>query len=318
MPLPGSNPAPIPAAFGRVAVLMGGWSAERAVSLDSGACVLDALLAAGVDAHRVDPQPADLLQLKAQGFDRVFNILHGTPGEDGILQGACALQGLPVTGSGLQASANSLDKGATKALWRQAKLPVADDVLLRESAQVDIDAIIDRLGLPVFVKPAWQGSSVGVARAADADSLRLAVAAAAEHPGPVLIEAEIRGAEYTLGVVGETWLPPIRIEAAAGFYDYEAKYLSDDTRYLIPCGLAPEVQTAVARLAAEAYRVLGCAGWGRVDLMIDADGQPKLLEVNTTPGMTTHSLVPKAAAALGWSMEDLVVRILTTTLEGSP
>ncbi len=189
MPLPGSNPAPDPAAFGRVAVLMGGWSAERAVSLDSGACVLDALLAAGVDAHRVDPQPADLLQLKAQGFDRVFNILHGTPGEDGILQGACALQGLPVTGSGLQASANSLDKGATKALWRQAKLPVADDVLLRESAQVDIDAIIDRLGLPVFVKPAWQGSSAGVARSAYADSLRLAVSAAAEHPGPVLIEA---------------------------------------------------------------------------------------------------------------------------------
>lgn len=309
---------PDPKAFGRVAVLMGGWSAERAVSLDSGTCVLDALLAAGVDAHRVDPQPADLLGLRAAGYDRAFNILHGTPGEDGILQGACSLQGLPVTGSGLQASANSLDKGATKALWRQAGLPVADDVLLRNPGDADIDAIIDRLGLPVFVKPAWQGSSVGVARAADATGLRKAIAAAAEHPGPVLVEAEIRGAEYTLGVVGSTWLPPIRIEAASGFYDYEAKYISDDTRYLIPCGLEAAAQTRITALAAEAYQVLGCSGWGRVDLMVGEDGQPRLLEVNTTPGMTTHSLVPKAAAAFGWSMEELVLRILAATLDVAP
>ncbi|MEN8819826.1 MAG: D-alanine--D-alanine ligase [Abyssibacter sp.] len=312
-----SQPLPTAHSFGRVAVLMGGWSAERAVSLESGRCVLDALQAAGVDAQAVDPTPGDLLTLKARGFDRVFNILHGTPGEDGILQAACALQALPVTGSGLQASANALDKGATKALWRQAGLPVARDVLLREPDSASVDAIVEQLGLPVFVKPAWQGSSVGVARAVDAETLRQAITAAAQHPGPVLVEEAITGGEYTVGVVGETWLPPIRIEASGGFYDYEAKYVSDDTRYLIPCGLDAEAETSMQVLAARAYAVLGCSGWGRVDLMVDAEGQSRLLEVNTTPGMTTHSLVPKAAAALGWSMQTLVLRILATTLEGS-
>lgn len=308
---------PTPDELGRVAVLMGGWSAEREVSLNSGRCVLEALLAAGVDAHAVDPTPTDLLALKSSGFDRVFNILHGTPGEDGILQGACSLQGLPVTGSGLQASANALDKGVTKALWQQAGLPVPRDVLLRHPADADIDAVIGRLGLPLFVKPAWQGSSVGVARAVDAATLRQAIEFAAEHPGPVLIEEEIAGGEYTIGVVGQTCLPAIRIEAASGFYDYEAKYVSDDTRYLIPCGLDADVEAQITGLAARAYAVLGCRGWGRVDLMLNAQGRPRLLEVNTTPGMTTHSLVPKAAAAHGWSMEELVLRILATTLEAT-
>lgn len=312
------NPAAqSPNRFGRVVVLMGGWSAERAVSLESGRCVLEALQAAGVQAEALDPTPADLLTLKARGFDRVFNILHGTPGEDGILQGACALQALPVTGSGLQASANALDKGATKALWQQAGLPVARDVLLRDPADADPAAIAAQLGLPLFVKPAWQGSSVGVARVVDVESLRQAIADAARHPGPVLVEEAIEGGEYTIAVVGDVWLPAIRIEAAGGFYDYEAKYVSDDTRYLIPCGLDTATEARLKELARRAYAVLGCSGWGRVDLMLTGDGEPRLLEVNTTPGMTTHSLVPKAAAALGWSMQDLVLRILATTLEGS-
>lgn len=301
--------------FGRVAVLMGGWSSERDVSLQSGACVLDALLEAGVDAHRVDPRPADLLALKAQGFDRVFNILHGTPGEDGLLQAACALQGLPVTGSGVQASANALDKVATKALWRQAGIPVAGDVVLPAGEAGDAAAIGDTLGWPVFVKPALEGSSVGVVRAATEGELREALASAARFGTAVLVEAAVSGAEYTAGIVGHTVLPLVRIDCDAGFYDYEAKYVSSATRYTVPCGLDADREAALQGLARRAYDVLGCTGWGRVDFMLDAEGEPVFLEANTAPGMTTHSLVPKAAAALGWNMPTLVKRILAQTLE---
>lgn len=302
--------------YGKVAVLMGGWSAERDVSLNSGAAVLAALKAAGVDAHAVDPRPDTLLGLRAAGYDRVFNILHGTPGEDGVLQAVCALQDLPVTGTGLQASANALDKVATKALWRQAGLPVADDVVVAPGEQPDVDAIVAALGLPVYVKPALEGSSVGVSRVDAADRLADAIAEAARHPGSVLVEAAVSGAEYTAGVVAGTWLPLIRIVPAKGFYDYDAKYVVDDTTYAIPCGLDQATESAMQQLAARAFTALGCSGWGRVDFMIDAAGRPVLLEANTTPGMTDHSLVPKAAAALGWDMPTLCLRILDTAETG--
>ena len=304
--------------FGKVAVLMGGWSNERAVSLQSGACVLDALLEAGVDAHAVDPKPIELLGLRAAGFDRVFNILHGTPGEDGLLQAACALQGLPVTGSGVQASATALDKVATKALWRQAGLPVAADVVLAAGEAGDAEAIGQQLGWPVFVKPALEGSSVGVVRAADAAQLRQALDAAAAYGTAVLVEAAVSGAEYTASLVGDTNLPLIRIDCDVAFYDYDAKYVSDSTRYVVPCGLPAEQEADLQALARRAYAALGCSGWGRVDFMLDADGTPVLLEVNTSPGMTTHSLVPKAAAALGWNLPTLVKRILAQTLTEEP
>lgn len=307
------------AEFGKVAVLMGGWSSERQVSLDSGACVLDALLAAEVDAHRLDPQPETLLTLRETGYARVFNILHGTPGEDGLLQAACALQGLPVTGSGVQASANAMDKAATKALWRQAGIPVADDAVLShaEAAEADLDALVEQLGLPVFVKPPLEGSSVGVVKATSVAELRDAIAAARAWGSRVMIEAAVTGKELTAGFVGDDNLPLVEIVSAAEFYDYDAKYVSDQTQYKVPCGLPGELEQALQAQARAAYEAIGCTGWGRVDFMLTDDGRAVFLEVNTTPGMTTHSLVPKAAAALGWNMPTLVKRILAQTLVGN-
>lgn len=304
------------AEFGKVAVLFGGWSSEREVSLQSGACVLDALLEAGVDAHAVDPKPEDLLGLRGAGYARVFNSLHGTPGEDGLLQAACALQGLPVTGSGVQASANALDKAATKALWRQAGIPVADDVVLThtEAAEADLEAMFEELGYSVFVKPALEGSSVGVSKADNVDALRSAIAAASGYGSHVMVESEIAGREMTAGFVGDDNLPLIEIVSQASFYDYDAKYVSDATQYKVPCGLPGELEQALQAQARAAYDAVGCSGWGRVDFMLTDDGRAVFLEVNTVPGMTTHSLVPKAAAALGWSMPTLVKRILAQTL----
>lgn len=305
-----------PADFGKVAVLMGGWSREREVSLQSGGCVLDALLEAGVDAHAVDPKPGDLLTLRSAGYARVFNILHGTPGEDGVLQAACALQRLPVTGSGLQASANAMDKAATKALWRQAGIPVADNVVLTHAAaaEADLDALVETLGLPVFVKPPLEGSSVGVIKADSVDALREALIKAREYGQRVMIEAAVPGRELTAGFVGEDNLPLIEIVAASEFYDYDAKYVSDATEYRVPCGLPGELEQALQAQARAAYDAVGCSGWGRVDFMLTEDGRAVFIEVNTTPGMTTHSLVPKAAAALGWNLPTLVKRILAQTL----
>ena len=305
------------AEFGKVAVLFGGWSSERDVSLQSGACVREALLEAGVDAHAIDPKPADLLTLRSAGFARVFNVLHGTPGEDGLLQAACALQGLPVTGSGLQASANALDKAATKALWRQAGIPVADDVVLThaEAAEADLDAVVAELGLPVFVKPPLEGSSVGVSKAETVEALRTAIEAASAFGTRVMIEAEVAGREMTAGFVGDDNLPLIEIVSPARFYDYDAKYLSDATQYIVPCGLPGELEQALQAQARAAYDAVGCSGWGRVDFMLTDDGRAVFLEVNTVPGMTTHSLVPKAAAALGWNLPTLVKRILAQTLQ---
>lgn len=302
--------------FGKVAVLFGGWSSEREVSLQSGACVLNALVEAGVDAYAVDPKPDDLLGLRGAGFDRVFNVLHGTPGEDGLLQAACALQHLPLTGSGLQASANAMDKAATKALWRQAGIPVADDVVLThgEAAEADLEALFEELGYSVFVKPTLEGSSVGVSKADNADALRAAIAAASAYGRHVMIESAVTGREMTAGFVGDDNLPLIEIVSQASFYDYDAKYVSDATQYKVPCGLPGELEQALQAQARAAYDAVGCSGWGRVDFMLTDDGRAVFIEVNTVPGMTTHSLVPKAAAALGWNMPTLVKRILAQTL----
>ena len=302
--------------FGKVAVLFGGWSSEREVSLQSGACVLNALVEAGVDAYAVDPKPDDLLGLRGAGFDRVFNVLHGTPGEDGLLQAACALQHLPLTGRGLQASDNAMDKAATKALWRQAGIPVADDVVLThgEAAEADLEALFEELGYSVFVKPTLEGSSVGVSKADNADALRAAIAAASAYGRHVMIESAVTGREMTAGFVGDDNLPLIEIVSQASFYDYDAKYVSDATQYKVPCGLPGELEQALQAQARAAYDAVGCSGWGRVDFMLTDDGRAVFIEVNTVPGMTTHSLVPKAAAALGWNMPTLVKRILAQTL----
>ena len=298
--------------YGKVAVLAGGWSAERDISLQSGKTVLQGLLDAGVDATPIDPTPERLLGLKAEGVDRVFNILHGTPGEDGLLQAACQLQGLPVTGCGMQAAANSLDKAATKALWQHAGLPVAADVVVRRGESFDVSAIVAKLGLPVFVKPAREGSSVGITRVTDKHQLEAAIGNALSRGKAVLIEAEIVGDEYSAGFVGTVQLPPVGIRAQSGFYDYDAKYVSDDTAYLLPSGLDAETESRCQALCAKAADVLGAAGWGRTDFMVDRNGEPVLIELNTTPGMTSHSLIPKSAAAHGWDLPMLMTKILDT------
>lgn len=303
-----------PAAFGRVAVLMGGSSSEREVSLDSGRNVLEALRARGVDAHPVDGIPALLDALVHGRFDRVFNILHGNKGggEDGVLQGL--LQGfeIPYTGSGVLGSALTMDKIRTKQVWMTAGLPTPKFVRLAPGA--DLRAAAMQLGLPVFVKPSCEGSSVGVARVlVDAD-IDAASAIAHQYGGEMLMEQMVVGDELTVGILGETALPSIRIVPKGEWYDYNAKYLAEDTQYLCP-GLQGEEETRIRALALEAFRVSGASGWGRVDVMRErSNGQLLLLEVNTAPGMTSHSLVPKAASQLGLPFEELCWRILEQTL----
>ena len=303
-----SSTAMTPAAFGKVAVLFGGRSAEREVSLKSGAAVLAALQKSGVDAHAFDPAVLDLQALRDEGYDRAFIILHGRYGEDGTVQGALELLGIPYTGSGVLASALAMDKWRTKLMWQAAGLPVPAYELLTASS--DFNAVVQRLGLPLFVKPANEGSSVGITKVKQADELPAAYEEAARHDTMVLAEQFIGGGEYTASILGDRALPVIRIEPAKEFYDYEAKYLRDDTRYLCPAGLAPEQEAEMQRLAQQAFAVLGGAGWGRVDFLMDADGKPYLLEVNTAPGMTDHSLVPMAARQAGMSFEQLVLNIL--------
>ena len=305
-----------PRAFGRVAVLMGGTSSEREVSLNSGANVLEALRAKGVDAQAVDGIPALVDALRADRFDRVFNILHGHNGggEDGVLQGLLEALRVPYTGSGVLGCALSMDKIRTKQVWlslglptpRYARLVVGDDVR----------AAAARLGLPVIVKPACEGSSVGVSRVFSEADLDAAVALAATYPGDLLMEQMIVGDELTVGVLGETALPSIRIVPAGEYYDYHAKYVAEDTQYLCP-GLEGAAEEAIRRLALEAFRAAGCSGWARVDVMRDRTGDLWLLEVNTAPGMTSHSLVPKAARQVGIGFEALCWEILETSLGGA-
>jgi len=304
-----------PRDFGRVAVLMGGTSAEREVSLESGRNVLEALRARGIDAHAVDGIPALVGALVGKRFDRVFNILHGNKGggEDGVLQGLCEALGVPLTGSGVLGSALAMDKIRTKQVWLSLGLPTPRYVrLARGDAGAVRDAARD-LGLPVIVKPACEGSSVGVSRVFDEAGLESAVELAARYPGELLMEQLVVGGEYTVGILGDLALPSIRIVPAGEYYDYHAKYVADDTQYLCP-GLQGDDEAAIRALALAAFRAAGCRGWGRVDVMRDADGNNYLLEVNTAPGMTSHSLVPKAARELGLSFEDLCWRVLETSL----
>ncbi len=304
-----------PRAFGRVAVLMGGTSSEREVSLDSGRNCLEALKRKGVDAYAVDGIAALVQELVAKRCDRVFNILHGHHGggEDGVLQGLLDAFGVPYTGSDVLGSALSMDKTRTKQVWLSLGLPTPRYVPLRRND--DVEAAARQLGLPVIVKPACEGSSVGVSRVFSEKDLASAVALAARYEGDLLMEQMIVGEEYTVGILGDEALPSIRIVPAGEYYDYHAKYLAEDTQYLCP-GLSGDAETEIQALALEAFRAAGCSGWGRVDVMRDRSGANFLLEVNTAPGMTSHSLVPKAARVIGIEFDDLVWQVLETSIGG--
>jgi D-alanine-D-alanine ligase len=293
-----------------VAVLMGGRSAEREISLKSGTMVLAALKKSGVDAHPFDPRDSGLEALKAQRFDRAFIALHGRFGEDGTVQGALEYLGIPYTGSGVMASALAMDKWRTKLLWQAAGLPTPSWELI--TARTDHAGLASRLGLPLMVKPAREGSSIGMSKVTSVEKIAPAYDLAARYDEVVIAERFIDGVELTTGILEGEPLPLIRLETPREFYDYEAKYFASDTRYIVPCGLPAAQERSLQQQALEAFRLLGCSGWGRVDTMLDRDGHPHLLEVNTIPGMTDHSLVPMAARAKGISFEELVVRILET------
>ncbi|NUS38801.1 MAG: D-alanine--D-alanine ligase [Lysobacter sp.] len=304
-----------PKAFGRVAVLMGGTSAEREVSLDSGRNVLEALRARGVDAHAVDGIPALAVALVHRQFDRVFNILHGNKGggEDGVLQGLLEALRVPYTGSGVLGTALAMDKIRSKQVWLSLGLPTPTYVRLAKGD--DVHAAARRIGLPVIVKPSCEGSSVGVSRVFTDADLDGALALAAQYPGELLMEQLIEGDELTVGVLGAVALPSIRIVPKGQWYDYHAKYVAEDTQYLCP-GLDGGAEDEIRQLALDAFSALGCSGWGRVDVMRDrASGRFFLLEANTAPGMTSHSLVPKAARQMGLDFEELCWRILEQSLE---
>ena len=295
--------------FGKVAVLLGGRSAEREISLMSGNGVLKALRAKGVDAHPFDPAERDLFDLRREGFARCFIALHGRGGEDGTVQGALEVLGLPYTGSGVLGSAVAMDKWRTKMIWLGNGLPTPRYRIL--AANDDWNAVAQELALPLIVKPANEGSTLGLTKVTSATQLPAAYQlAAAKYRDLALAEQFIDGPEYTAGIVADAPLPLIRIEAPQGNYDYQNKYFTDDTKYHCPSGLPSEKEEALQALALKAFRVVGCSGWGRVDLMLNRRGRPFLLEVNTVPGMTGHSLVPKAARAVGMSYEDLCLRIL--------
>ena len=306
-----------PKRFGKVAVLFGGESAEREVSLTSGRLVLQGLRDAGVDAHPFDPAERPLSALKDEGFVRAFNALHGGYGENGQIQGALDFYGIRYTGSGVLGSALGLDKFRTKLVWQQTGVPTPpfETVLRGDDYAASAAQIVAKLGLPLFVKPASEGSSVAVLKVKTADALPAALAEAAAHDKIVIVEKSIEGGgEYTACIAADLDLPLIKIVPAGEFYDYHAKYVADDTQYLIPCGLPAGQEAELKRLARRAFDVLGCTDWGRADFMLDADGNAYFLEVNTAPGMTDHSLPPKAARAIGISYSELVVKVLSLTL----
>ncbi|HET6552886.1 MAG TPA: D-alanine--D-alanine ligase [Dyella sp.] len=299
-----------PAQFGRVAVVMGGSSAEREVSLDSGRNVLAALQARGVDAHAIDGIPALLDAVRAGHFARVFNILHGGGGENGELQGALQSLRIPFTGSGVLGSALSLDKIRAKLVWQALGLPTPKFKALPRGA--DVHAAAREVGFPLIVKPAWEGSSVGVTRVFKEEDLDAAVALAQRYPGDMLMETLIEGGEYTVGVLDRQVLATINIVPKGEYYDYNAKYIAEDTQYICP-GLRGDDEREMQALALRAFDALACSGWGRVDIMRDREGRNWLLEVNTAPGMTSHSLVPKAAAVAGIDYQTLCWRVLETS-----
>jgi D-alanine-D-alanine ligase len=315
MPMPRFND---PARFGRVAVLMGGTSAEREVSLDSGRNVLEALRSRGVDAHAVDGIPALIEALSEKKFDRVFNILHGNKGggEDGTLQGMLETMRVPYTGSGVLGSALAMDKIRTKQVWLSLGLPTPRYVRLHKGD--DVHAAARSIGLPVILKPSSEGSSVGISRVMTEDALDAAVELATQYPGEMLMEQLIEGDELTVGILGDRALPSIRIVPKGQWYDYHAKYVADDTQYLCP-GLEGDAEDEIRALALAAFNAVGCSGWARVDIMRDrASGQFHLIEVNTAPGMTSHSLVPKAAGQIGIDFETLCWLVLETSFRGLP
>ncbi len=304
--------SPDPSQFGRVALLLGGTSAEREISLRSGQAVLAALRRQDVDVVPIDPKDGLLTQLTAEPFDRVFIALHGRGGEDGTVQGLLEYLGLPYTGSGVLGSALAMDKLRTKQIWQALDLPTP--VYAQVEHERELDAALARVGLPLIVKPGREGSSIGMTKVTQAQDLAPAWRRARELDAQVLLERWIIGAEYTASVLDDQALPLIRLETPRVFYDYEAKYFADDTRYHCPCGLPQEQEATLAALALRAFKVVGAAGWGRVDMMLDGQGQPWLLEVNTVPGMTDHSLVPMAARAAGIEFDELVLRILAASL----
>lgn len=300
-----------PERFGKVALLMGGQAAEREISLKSGRAVHEALQRLGVDVEPLDPDATILERLRAGGYDRAFIILHGRGGEDGQIQGALETIGLPYTGSGVLGSALGMDKYRCKLAWAGCGLPTADFVLLRDESDL---AAAAELGFPLMIKPVHEGSSIGMARVESVEGLERAWRAAAEFDSLVLAERWIQGMELTCAILGREALPMIRLETPHAFYDYEAKYSADSTRYHCPSGLDAEVEARLRELALHAFDVVGASGWGRVDMMLDSAGQPFLLEINTVPGMTDHSLVPMAARVAGIDFDDLVRRILETSL----
>lgn len=306
-----------PKRFGKVAVLFGGESAEREVSLKSGTLVLKALCDAGIDAHPFDPSERPLSALKDEGFARAFNALHGGYGENGQIQGALDFYGIRYTGSGVLGSALGLDKFRSKLVWQQLGVPTPpfEAVLRGDDYAARAGDIVAKLGLPLFVKPASEGSSVAVIKVKRADALPAALEEAAKFDKIVIVEKSIEGGgEYTACIAGDLDLPIIRIVPKSEFYDYHAKYIADDTEYRIPCGLPAAEEARLKALSRRAFDVLGCTDWGRADFMLDANGQAYFLEVNTAPGMTDHSLPPKAARAVGIGYQELVVGVLAQTL----
>jgi D-alanine-D-alanine ligase len=300
--------------FGKVAVLLGGRSAEREISLRSGNMVLGALTRKRVNAHAFDPQEHGLEQLIAQHFDRVFIALHGRFGEDGTVQGALEYLGLAYTGSGVMASAIAMDKWRTKLLWQAAGVPTPSYEVLNKDT--DFPAVAERLGIPLMVKPAREGSSIGMSKVTSIEKVEAAYEVAAQYDEVIIAERFIEGVEVTAAILNGEPLPLIRLETPRTFYDYQAKYFSDDTRYICPCGLPAEQERRIQEQALRAFTLIGCSGWGRVDVMVDRTGEPYLLEVNTIPGMTDHSLVPMAARARGIEFDDLCVRILESAHVG--
>lgn len=302
-----------PKAFGRVAVLFGGKSAEREVSLKSGNAVLSALQAGGVDAFGIDVGDDFLQRLAREKIDRAFIVLHGRGGEDGSMQGLLECAGIPYTGSGILASALAMDKLRTKQVWHSLGLPTPRHAVL--TSQADCEAAATELGFPLIVKPAHEGSSIGMAKVDSVEALIAAWQDAARYDSQVLVEQWIAGPEYTIAVLCGQVLPPIGLGTPHTFYDYDAKYLADDTQYRIPCGLSAEKEAELKELTARACEAVGTQGWARADVMQDANGQFWLLEVNTVPGMTDHSLVPMAARAAGLDFQQLVLAILADSVE---
>jgi len=295
-------------ALGKVAVLMGGPSAEREISLISGKAVLAALRSKGVDAHAFDPAEREIFELKRDGFARAFIALHGRFGEDGTVQGALEVLRIPYTGSGVMASALAMDKWRTKLVWTAAGIPTPRYVMARRDT--DWDKVVSRLKLPLIVKPAREGSTIGLTKVRSAKEALPAYEMAAKFDDLVVVEEFVAGQELTASVLGETALPLIRIEAPDGNYDYQNKYFTDDVKYHCPAGIRPEVEDEIRAVTLKSFRVLGCRGWGRADVMLRPDGTYSFLEMNTSPGMTGHSLVPMAAKAAGLAYPDLCVKIL--------